>query len=244
MTMMYSSLLPPAGDAFWIDSRLEIRQIIGELVRRRSPLQCWTDRPEPVLVRVLERLDSDEMLLGVDPASALDASVRAGESLLLSAALGTAHISFLIDRLESASFEGERAWRVRWPAKLHKLQRREGFRVTGKSLQDFELLLPRAGIAARDSQRLAVPLADLSLGGLRLVLRAGSPVALAKGDRLPACSLELPGFGTLYFDLEIMRVPDAGVEAGDRLIGARFVGLSDERLLQRFLYALQAEAGN
>jgi hypothetical protein len=242
MNMMYSSLLPPPGDAFWIDSRLEIRQLIGELIRRRRRLQCWTGHSDPVEVVVLERLDTDEMLLRADPASGLDASARAGESLLLSAALGIAHVSFLIDRLEPASFGGEPAWRAHLPAKLHKLQRRQGFRVTGKSLRDFELRLFRPG--ARGRGQLAVHLADLSLGGLRLIWSEPGAIPLAQGDRLQACSLELPGFGTLHFDLEIMRLPDAGAgaEAGDRLVGARFLHLSDERLLQRFLYALQAEA--
>ncbi|MEY5100281.1 MAG: flagellar brake protein YcgR [Pseudomonadota bacterium] len=244
--MTSSSLLPPAGDPFWIDSPLEVRQIVRDLARRNASVQCWVGTEGPLEATVTEVRDSGDMVLRFAAGQLPERLLRAGPSVVLLANLGSVRISFLVEGLQPDASGAALTYAARLPLSVHRLQRREFFRVPSPASLLCELPLPCAVTERGGGEpgRRAVRLADLSVGGVCLALPAEADLPVELGGQLEGCSLELPEFGVIRFGLQFLNLLDDGRKSGEQLVGARFVGmdLRDEMLLQRFLYKLQASS--
>ncbi|MDD2729857.1 PilZ domain-containing protein [Malikia sp.] len=241
--MTHTSLLPPAGDPFWIDSPLEIRQIMRDLARRGPIVQCWGSLlAEPVTATILEVRESDDMVLRFAAGPLL----RAGQSVAVLANLRSARTCFLVENLRPDDSGEALAHAARLPLRVHRLQRREFFRVPSPASLLCELPLRRAMTdeGAAKFGRLMLRLIDISAGGVCLALPAGTRLPLERETVLQGCSLELPGFGLIRFGLQLLSRLEAEEKSGEQLLGARFVEMDplDQMLLQRFLYQLQISA--
>lgn len=244
--MTSASLLPPAGDPFWIDSPLEVRQVLRDLARQGASVQCLGGLAEPVAASILEVRESDEMVLRFAAGSSPKRLLRAGHPVVVRANLRCARICFLVENLRPDSSGEALTYVARLPVCVHRLQRREFFRVPSPASLLCKLPLPGAmtdGNAA-EFGRLTVRLVDISVGGVCLALPAEISLAQEPGTVLQGCSLELPDFGPVRFSLQLLNRMDAGGKVDERLLGARFLDmdLRDQTRLQRFLYQLQVSA--
>lgn len=242
--MSSPSLLPPAGDPFWIDSPLEIRQIVRDLARRGTIVECWGSLlAEPVTATILEVRESGDMVLRFAAGSLPERLLRASQSIAVLANLRSARTCFLVENLQPEACGEARAYATRLPLSVHRLQRREFFRVPSPASLLCELPLPCAVADASGAEfnQLTLRLADISVGGVCLALPAGTRLSVELGTVLPGCSLELPGFGPIRFGLQLLSRLDTEEKSGEQLLGARFVDMDprDQMLLQRFLYQLQ-----
>lgn len=244
--MTHSSLLPPAEDPFWIDAPLGVRQTLRDLARWRASVQCWCGQAEPVAATVHEVRESGDMVLRFAAGSLPERLLRAGHPVVVLANLPSARICFLLENLHPDASGEAQAYVARLPPCVHRIQRREFFRVPCPATLLCELPLPRAvadgGTAG--SGRLMLRLVDISAGGVCLALPAQVSLPVELGTVLPACWLDLPGFGPIRFGLQWQNRLNAGGTSGQQLLGARFVDMDprDQLLLQRFLYQLQVGA--
>lgn len=165
--MTSASLLPPAGDPFWIDSPLEVRQVLRDLARQGASVQCLGGLAEPVAASILEVRESDEMVLRFAAGSSPKRLLRAGHPVVVRANLRCARICFLVENLRPDSSGEALTYVARLPVCVHRLQRREFFRVPSPASLLCKLPLPGAmtdGNAA-EFGRLTVRLVDISVGG-------------------------------------------------------------------------------
>ncbi len=241
--MTHSSLLPPPEDPFWIDSPLQVRQIMRDLARWRASVQCWGDPAEPVAATVAEVRESGDLVLRFAAGPLPRRLLRAGDPVMVLANLPSARICFLLEHLQPDASGEALAYTARLPPCVHRVQRREFFRVPSPATLLCELLLPRAVADGDEAEfsRLTLRLVDISVGGVCLALPAQASLPVELGTVLPDCSLDLPGFGPIRFGLQWQNRLDAGRTSGQQLLGARFVDMDprDQLLLQRFLYQLQ-----
>lgn len=242
--MASCTVLPPAGDPFWTQSPLEIRQIICDMTRRGTSVECCAGGVGPLGAAITEVRDSGDIVLDFLPGHRPELLLQTGLPVVVWAHLDSVRVGFLLEGLQLDRAKAVPAGVARMPRALHRLQRREFFRVPSPASLLCELPLPHAAAGARlaPSGRSLLPMVDLSEGGLCLAWPAGSELTIELGDVLEPCWLDLPGFGLIRFGLQFMNRLADFRQAGGQLLGARFVGmeLQYQRLLRRFLYQLQA----
>ncbi len=242
--MALCTALPPAGDPFWTQSPLEIRQIMCDLTRRGTSVECCAGVVGPLSAAITEVRDSGDIVLGFLPGHRPEQLLRTGLPAVAWANLGSVRVGFLLDGLQLDRAGAVPACMARMPLAVHRLQRREFFRLPSPASLLCELSLPRVAAGARPAQsgRCLVPMVDLSEGGVCLAWPVGLELSIQLGDVLEPCWLDLPDFGPIRFGLQFMNRLDDFRQTGGPLLGARFVGmeLEHQRLLRRFLYQLQA----
>jgi c-di-GMP-binding flagellar brake protein YcgR len=125
-------------------------------------------------------------------------------------------------------------------AEGHAVQRREAYRVPGPG----EPVLACRCNPRHDLDLVArLRVLDLSVGGASLALEDPA-LALAAGDMLGNCRIELPGAGTLACSMQIRHSHHfSGIDAGraHARLGCVFIDLPgpSATLLQRYLNTLQ-----
>ena len=126
------------------------------------------------------------------------------------------------------------------PAALVRLQRRDFFRLVTTTDDEVTCVVPvpEPTGALPSSRRMVVPVADISGGGVALVLPS-SGLDVTAGVMLPGCVVVLPEVGSIEVMLRVRNavrvVDDAGVPRSR--VGCEFVHLRDAQLasVQRFI---------
>lgn len=137
------------------------------------------------------------------------------------------------------SFQGSDAFEVDLPEQVIKLQRREFFRIPTPIVNPVlcQFLDHPAG-------ELALPLADISLGGAALVLSTAQAAKFHLGDHYQV-SIELKPFGVLQVQLEIRHLIPVQHKNGQESIraGCCFANMNTPRetMVQRYVANLERE---
>ena len=165
-----------------------------------------------------------------DSAQAL--TVKA--SLKVSGNLDGASISFTAAIAEIVERDGIPCYGLATPRRIKRQQRRVHRRFA--ALQLIHVYLVDSGAKLQHAV-----LHDISLGGLAARVFTDHRLALARGDRLPGCTVKLPR-RTLQCVLEIRHVQRDEHE-GCWIFGARFVGLAErhENVLNQFIATTDAD---
>jgi len=147
---------------------------------------------------------------------------------------------FSTGRVHQVNFDGKPAFEVELPAEVIKLQRREFFRVPTRVSAPIE-----CQIADHASGPVALPLFDISLGGVGLWLPDTSDAGYEIGTVFSGCLIDLKPLGVLRVDLEIRHHQPVLQRNGKQVLrlGCAFVNLSNasESLVQRFVAQLDRE---
>ncbi|MCW5623034.1 MAG: flagellar brake protein, partial [Burkholderiales bacterium] len=148
-------------------------------------------------------------------------------------------VQFQASRIESTTFQGRPALRIALPASLHKVQRREYYRMPTPIMNPVKCMIPVAG-----DETLEMPLTDISLGGLCLAGEFGSaPPAL--GTVLEGCRIQLGTAGALRIDLYVRNTYLVTLRNGSysRRTGCQFLAITpqQEALVQRYVILLEQQ---
>lgn len=240
-----TSLVLAAGEvhdeAYVVNSRPQIHAALTRLRDSRElTVVHFGARGEFVVTMVLA-VDglAREVLLDVAPDPDTNARLLASSPLLVLAHQGGVRIQFEVEGAVAATFDGAPALRIPFPGTIGRFERRACFRVR----------IPRSRVVVcelgpQDGAAMAMTrVLDLSCTGARL--HGIDALSLETGTGPPA-RLHLEGEPALEVALEIRRVGEAGSFSGkpERVIGARFVGLSAaaEMRIGRYLNRLQRDA--
>ena len=235
---------PPASadeSRFRVDSDVEIAYILRGLMKSRALVTAYFGGGKEFVVTAV---------LGVEPAHGhviLDSGanrelnerlLRSGEISVVSSQDGV-RVQFASRKVEATSFEGRLAFRIPFPASLLKLQRREYYRLATPIVNPLKCEVPAA-----DGLRLAMPISDISLGGVCLVgERDGA--ALELGTQLEDCRIALPDAGVIHTSLRVRNSYLVTLKNGatSRHTGCEFVklGAQQEAMLQRYIIRLERE---
>jgi c-di-GMP-binding flagellar brake protein YcgR len=224
-----------------IRDRLEIVSTLRQLARERELLSAQWESSEsaPVSRTTLLAVNPDYEELVFDcfaDGQANDRALEAGQVNFL-CHLDGVEIRFYASHGEAALYEGQPALRMRIPAQMLRLQRREFFRVRAAHSCDATLEL--------DGRNLKeVRVGDLSLGGLTLF--AHQPFDAKLGQVIEKCRLRLGDEGHLHAALEVCSVQTVPMLRGVTRIrvGCRFVSLAPDSEIQlaRFIQQLERRA--
>ncbi len=149
-------------------------------------------------------------------------------------------IQFATERAVAVLHEGEPAWAAPLPHKLLRLQRRDAFRMRTPLARPALVRIPPTDSGGRP---LEVRVADISLGGARLMLDPARG-SLPEDRAIEACQLELPGVGQISVGLRVRHVEPPRGDSSEHCYGCEFTSLSpaSEMLVQRYIHQLQVES--
>jgi len=224
-----------------VRERLEVVSTLRQLARSGEAIYAdLNGEARPALrTRLLAvNPDFEEMIFDCfDDASANRRAMQT-EQVNFQCWVDGVELRFYAGKGEATVHSGHPALRLRLPARMLRLQRREYYRVP--TALPCEVVLEAEGKV----RVLEMRASDLSLGGLRLV--TDQAVGVEPGRVFDKCHLKMGDEGNLTASLEVRSV-DAGEtpKGGARLrLGCRFLSLTPalEHHLSRFIAKLERRA--
>jgi c-di-GMP-binding flagellar brake protein YcgR len=241
MTTPFPEPESPDLEPFTVYSRVEILSLLQSLGSSGVLATAYFDQQAGFAVTVLLAVNPDFEEVVFDNAS--DASTQrrlmAAEEVVFVAFIDSIKLQFSARKAEPTTFEGKPAFRVRFPDRMLRLQRRDFFRVKTPVSRPAHCLVPY-GEDKKQYEKLR--LLDISVGGVGVVTYP-EKFDLAAGNRVDECFLDLPGVGSVGVSLKVRHVAPLPKDEKARAVGCEFVDLAPlaRTLIQRYVNKLDAE---
>lgn len=235
--------LPAADSPYWVESTFEVRQLMRALVKKEEKITLWAS-PTDFFMSVLLEVESDGTLT-LDAASdpKLNQKVLAAEKVMVTAQLERVDLKFMLSGFKAIKFDGASALECKSPERIHKLQRREFYRIPTPVAKPVFCSLKFDKSESNPDVKTKAQVLDISLGGI--CLAQPELGALKSGQSFRDCVIDLPEFGPLKFDLIIRHVFEVENRLGQKKTraGCEFAGLSNagEALVQRYMAKLERD---
>lgn len=230
------------NDPFAVSQKFEIQSILQGLLDKRTLVRLDLPGHALSIITTLLEIDPQQGLLVLDNASddAVNAQLLRAPEIRLQGMLHRVLIEFH-GRLQPTLQGGKPALSMPWPQQLRRIQRREFFRMDVPATNPATCLIRDASLP--DGQA-ALPLANISAGGLQLIDRhqilADHPIGAIFGD----CALDMPDVGIQNISLRMLRRNHL-LQDGDRppllVVACRFFNLPANRqiTIQQYVGALE-----
>lgn len=230
----------------WVRSKKEIVTILLNIMRRHTLVSLYfAEGREFVLTSVLD-VDTVTGAVLFEYGTDEGANQRAvqGNKIVFVTREEGVKIQFVASKLEKAAFDGSRAFRIKLPDALLRVQRREHYRLKTPIVNPVKCMLPVPAELAYAKAELHLTLHDISIGGVSLV---GYPLdlKLMPGMVFSGCRLDIPAVGSIWATLIVSNVFDVTLKNGNRSkrVGCRFVDLpsGDQMKIQRYITSVERE---
>lgn len=245
-TCASSDPLPPDDDAdagvydkYLLHDAASIRVQLQQLIDKRCMLTANGDAGTASMLTAPLAIKGVTLWVDVPPSAVVLQNLLQCARLSFEGVLDKITLRFSSGPPTLGAHGGRPALRLPLPGRLLHLQRRELMRREPPP-GALACLVP-----ARDRARGAAPITttirDIGGGGLA-VLAADTALALATGDLLPGCVIELPGLGTVEVTLRVRHVCQVRQRGKDfRQAGCEFVDLPAATQAKLFRYLMQLD---
>ena len=232
----------PELEHYMLYSRAEICAILRRIGEERTLVTVYAGSDGAFAVSMLLAVDSDFDEATFDMPASADARqlILDGRDLVFVIFFENVKIQFRAQVAQATAFEGRPAFRVRLPAEMLRLQRREYFRVRTPIMGKATCLVPQASGAAKYE---SLQVMNISVGGLAVISYPHN-FELPTGETVPDCYLDLPGIGPIAVSLRVVNVYDEAQGGADgRRFGCQFVDLAPQArmMVQRYVNRVEAE---
>ena len=227
-------------DKFLVSSRIEILYILRSMMRSKSltTLSFGDDVILTTIIGVNARHREIIFECGSDDAANLRV-VKARKSKA-SSLLHRIPINFVCLELDKIEFEGQDAFRTRFPTSLRRLQKREHFRtdISPSSPLIFKLPIPEGG-------SVDTRVKNISQGGM-LVITPSNLVPLEVGAEYQGCFIDLASVGTAKVNLRVRSVSEVTQRNKTKCLhaGIEFTETTEKRaltMIQQYVIKLKIE---
>jgi flagellar brake protein len=235
---------PPAEadeSRFRVDADVEIAYILRGLMKAGALVTLYFNRGREFVVSAVLGVEPERGFVVLDSganAELNDRLLRGGEISMVSSQDGV-RVQFVGSKVEGISFDGRLAFRIPFPDSVVKLQRREYYRLLTPLLNPLKCEVPAA-----EGQRVEMPIADISLGGVCLVGECAGAV-LEPETMLEDCRIPLPEAGVIRTNMCVRNSYVVVLKNGasSRRTGCEFIklGAQQEAMLQRYIIRLERE---
>lgn len=222
-------------EKYQVYSAIEIGRILRGIQSNKQMVRMgFSGSPETLITNVLDvDVDRKSILLDASPIAAQNEIAFKSDMSSFEAVLDKIKISFVAGKITPDRFDGALAFRVPFPERLVRLQRREFFRVQISNAV-IHIPLEAEGMV----QTWMGTVRDLSTNGACLV-DTSKALDHTVGMIYSNCRLELPETQLLSLTLEVrnsyeVTLPDSSRQ---RRLGCQFVNISasEEALIQRYI---------
>lgn len=234
----------PDKDKYLLDSRDEVVMSLLELSKKPDLITAYYGHANDVIITTVVDVlqERNLVILECGPNSEKNRQLLSAGSTTCLSKHNDIDIRFQLNGLRSARYQGQSVFAAPIPETLLRLQRREFFRV------HTPLMTPITCHFEHQGSQLALPLADISIGGLALV-DAKKCFNAEQGIVLPQCTLCFPEQGgEIELALEVRGIFMYGQNEGKKVrrIGCAYLDLSpsDSHFIQRYINRLQIQQKN
>ncbi len=221
------SSIEEVTDKYIVSSRIEIFYILRSMMRSKS-LTTLTFGEDVILTTIIGVNATRREIIfecGSDDAVNLRA-VKARKSKA-SSLLHRIPINFICLELDKIDFEGEDAFRTKFPKILKRIQKREHFRtdIPGSSPLTIKLPIPDGG-------SVDTRVKNISQGGM-LIITPSHLAPLEIGAEYQGCLIDLTSIGTAIVNLRVRSVSEVTLRNGTKCLhcGVEFTGTTEKRAL-------------
>lgn len=224
--------LPAADSPYWIHHHNEIEKIISGLCSeaRQVVLQDVNKDNQFILTTIVE-ITKDFIILEADKTNSTNNAFTQSNHLIIETTLEHISLLFEVKQLTLIN-KNERAYlKILFPSKIHKLQRREFFRLPVSKVKPLICHIPH-------QQNTEFKILDISLGGLRILNNPN--VTVEQGDIIENCFIILDNKEQINFNIEVRYKIST---SKNEQIGLKFVLLKaqDEQRLNKYIMLKQRE---
>lgn len=226
-------------DRFWVGGRMEILNVLDDLIHRREPITVTFGGGIPDLPTRL--LEARKKTLIFESSSDIDAMLHLlkDPACFFRARPDGIGVRFQGGLARRISWGGSAAFSVPFPERLARLQRQESFRILIPAEKALAVsLFSNQGVSLGEW-----PLHDLSVGGLGVTVSGPSRVEL--GRTIARVNLQLPGHGKIDCPVILRHATNLATDEPNPpyRIGVEFSGLPQEMgaAIQRYIIKMEHE---
>ena len=229
---------------FEVGSRREIVALLRGIAEKKQMVRVAAQAGANVAMTSVLLVDGDADTVLLDRPADPEQVQRllASTTLSFETSLDKIRIFFGAERLQPALHDGQPALKMRVPASLIRLQRREFYRMPTPLTNPVRVTIPMpeelGGVPA------VFPLADISVGGIAIIdnqFLLGDTI----GRNYAECRIELPDLGNVTTGLQIRNSHDITLlnNKANRRLGCQFIdmGRGAAAAVQRYITKLERE---
>lgn len=226
---------------FMVRSRVEIAYILRAIQQKNELVTAYFNQGNDFILTSILHVDPDKgcLILDYGASETLNKRVVESNKIILVTALERVKVQFATDSMERTQHLGRDAFRLKFPAELLKLQRREYYRLATPVVNPVKCVIPR-----EDGGSAEMAISDLSLGGIAIIENQ-TDFKLETGNTFPGCKVVLPDIGTIVVAIQIRSVAEITLKNGSksRRIGCQFLDVSagSQAMIQRYIIKLDRE---
>ncbi|MDA8415813.1 MAG: flagellar brake protein [Betaproteobacteria bacterium] len=241
VALTIESFTPDEEHAFRIDAPKAVQGILRDIARHNERVALYFDSGEEnVIITVVLDVEPTGFILDATRDPVTNQKILQSSRRYFVSAHLQAKVQFPIVQLEPITRDGESVFRIDFPERLTRLQRRDFFRLyLPPGL--LQCQLPSAAEGGQESMRLVVR--DISEGGMSLY--SALSTSLKPGDEVQDCRLILEDATEIVFGLQVRHSVLTRMPSGEErtCLGCRFITLSTRMAsqLQRFITRRQRE---
>lgn len=239
---MEIELASAADDSkYLIRSRTEIAQILHAIMQKNELVTAYFNQGHDFILTSIVGVDPGlgAVILDCGANAALNEKILDSEKVIFVTTQDRVRVQFVADRIDSVQYSNRRAFKVKFPATLLKLQKREFYRLTTPVINPIKCIIPTA-----EHGRMESNIADISIGGIGITgYRPENE--LETGKHYDGCRIDLPDIGTVIVSLEIRNTFEVILKNGakTRHSGCAFINIpgSMQAMIQRYIIKLDRE---
>ena len=227
-------------DQYRITAPREIAFILQSLVKAATRIALYASDTDDFILTTLLKMDAKGLWLEQSKNPHDNTRFLKSHKLIFVSSHAQVKLQFVSDKAELTNFEGEPALFLPFPKSIHRLQRREYFRLTAPVESPLRCVIPQ--LEAGKSPSHEATIMDISGGGVGLTCTEQDTV-LVPGKRYQNCRISLPEIGVLEGTIEVKNLIVLSTPDGKTLrrAGCEFKELDGAAtiLLQRYVTAMQ-----
>lgn len=217
----------------------QIRMLIQALVDQRAMLSVHPDGRGQFFPSAVLEVDDGGLLLDGSRLSSVNRSVAEAGFLLCFAQVDRVEVRFRVERPRRQEEDGYVAFRTALPGELRHLQRREFYRLETPVADPLWCRFPDPD----GGEPLRWRVADISAGGMAVLLPPGQEHVLELQQCYPGCVLELPKGTAITLTLVVRNLVTRTRTDGTEQLraGLRFEDLprGADALIQRHIFRIE-----
>ena len=225
-------------DQYRITSRREIEFLLQSLVKNTSLIALYISGSDDFILTTLLKIDSTGLWLEQSNDPEKNKRLTEGKKQIFVSSLVLVKLQFISEKTSISTLDGQPALFLPFPKSIHRLQRREYFRLATPVENPLHCIIPDAEKGTFHETIIM----DISGGGVGLA-SSEKDALLTPGKIYPDCRIALPDIGVLHCTIEVRNAVVLSTLNGKdiRRAGCEFRNLENAAmvLLQRYITIMQ-----
>lgn len=243
--VMFELVSMPDDSRFLLHNKLEIVRTLRGLVTHHGMVSAFFNAGNELLLTSVLNVDPDAEVVLLDYGSneVLNQHILQSEKIIFVTSLDKVKVQWVSTNIVKDTYEGRHAFRIKLPDEVLRLQRREYYRLTTPIINPLKCRIP-----TNQGLTVEVALADISAGGIGVIISQPLGVVFEVGAIFSGCRVELPGMGAAEFTLVIKNTWEITMKNGSKSLraGCQFVDMRPgvQAMIQRYIIKLEQERIN